>query len=73
MHVQKQEPRLSEADQNPNQPAVDATAEGARAKAQGLPRNACPYALDSEQHHEWLEGYDGVTVEGSPLVPEAKH
>ena len=61
---------MSEGDPNPTKPAVDATAEGARARAQGVHRDACPYAPDSEKRHEWLEGYDGVGSEGSPLVSE---
>jgi hypothetical protein len=62
----------SRDDPTPNNSAIDPTAEGARARAQGAPREACPYPLDSEQRHEWLEGYDGVSVSGSPLVPSAK-
>jgi ribosome modulation factor len=56
----------------PDRPTVDATAEGARARAQGAPREACPYALDSEKRHEWLEGYDGRSNQGSALMPEVK-
>ena len=61
---------MSDEDPNPNQIAVDPTAEGSRARAEGLPRDACPYAADSEECHEWLEGYDGKTSQGSPLMPE---
>ncbi len=64
---------MSTDDPNPKQPALDATAEGARARAKGNPRDACPYPPDSEERHEWFEGYDGTSVEGSPLAPEAKH
>ena len=51
---------------------MDPTAEGARARAQGTPREACPYAQDSEEFHDWVEGYDGMSVEGSPLAREVK-
>ena len=59
-------------DPTPNKSAMDPTAEGARARAQGTPREACPYARDSEEFHEWVEGYDGMSVEGSPLAREVK-
>ena len=59
-------------DPGPDRLAVDATAEGARARAQGKPREACPYALDSEERHEWFDGYDGRSVQGSALMPEVK-
>lgn len=38
---------------------VDPTDEGVRARARGRGRDACPYALGSEEREEWLEGYDG--------------
>jgi ribosome modulation factor len=46
----------------------DATAEGARARTQGLSREHCPYAEGSEEEHEWLEGYDGPASQGRPLI-----
>ncbi|MEL6059832.1 MULTISPECIES: ribosome modulation factor [unclassified Methylobacterium] len=38
----------------------DPIAEGARARAQGRPKDACPYPADSADRIAWLEGYDGV-------------
>jgi hypothetical protein len=67
-----QEASVNEDDPNPSQPAVDPTAEGARARAEHKPREACPYRADTEECHEWLEGYDGMSTEGSVLVPESK-
>ena len=67
-----QEAPVSADDPNPSQPTIDPTAEGARARAENKPREACPYAPDTEERHEWLEGYDGMSTEGSALVPEAK-
>ena len=63
----------SRDDPTPNKSAMDPTAEGARARAQGTPREACPYAQNSEEFHEWVEGYDGMSVEGSPLALEVKN
>ena len=48
------------------------TAEGMRARALGRGRDACPYQLDSEKRHEWLEGFDGASAEGAPLVAETR-
>ena len=62
----------SRDDPTPNKLAMDPTAEGARARAQGTPREACPYTQDSEEFHEWIEGYDGMSVDGSPLAREVK-
>lgn len=59
---------MSEDDPTPTGPATDPTAEGSRARAEGKPRDACPYPLGSEQAHEWSEGYDGQESQGSPLV-----
>jgi hypothetical protein len=59
-------------DPNPGGAAVDPTAEGMRARAQGVPRDVCPYPAGSEEHHEWLEGYDGVPMHDSPLMPVGK-
>jgi len=56
----------------PIRPVVDATSEGARARAEGRSRQDCPYPPDSEERHEWFEGYDGTQTEGAPLVAETK-
>ena len=50
----------------------DPTAEGLKARIHHLGREACPYPLDSDERHEWLEGYDGVHAEGSPLISEMR-
>jgi hypothetical protein len=55
---------------SPKAPPRNPTAEGARARAEGRNREPCPYPLDSEERHEWVEGYDGVESEGAPLVTE---
>ena len=59
-------------DPNPSQPAVDPTAEGSRARAEGRPRDDCPYPVGSEECQEWLEGYDGRNTQGASLMPEGK-
>ncbi len=63
---------MSYDDPNPSQAAVDPTAEGSRARAEGKPRDACPYLAGSEERQEWLEGYDGPSTQGVPLMPETK-
>ncbi|GJE73680.1 Ribosome modulation factor [Methylorubrum suomiense] len=50
-------------------PADDPTAEGARARAQGRPRDACPYAQNSSERTAWLEGYDGSPMDRAPDLP----
>lgn len=44
----------------------DPIAEGARARAQGRPKDACPYPANSETRTAWFEGYDGVPAEPTP-------
>jgi len=41
-------------------PLVDPLTEGARARARGRPKDACPYPVASPACIAWLEGYDGV-------------
>ncbi|MGH1589410.1 ribosome modulation factor [Methylobacterium phyllosphaerae] len=41
-------------------PPSDPIAEGARARAQGRPKDACPYPAGSAARRAWLEGYDGA-------------
>ncbi|MGT2478029.1 ribosome modulation factor [Methylobacterium oryzae CBMB20] len=36
---------------------------GARARAVGRPRDACPYPGDSRERRAWFEGYDGSSWE----------
>ncbi|MBY0295636.1 MAG: hypothetical protein K2X71_06300 [Methylobacterium sp.] len=60
---------MSTTDPDPTNPAIDPTAEGARARQQGRPREACPYPLDSEEREEWMEGYDGRMRETPPDQP----
>ena len=59
------DPDRKNGDPNPNEPTVDATAEGSRARADGVTRENCPYPPGSEEYEEWLEGYDGG-VEPNP-------
>ena len=49
--------------------AEDPAAQGMKARVQHKRRDACPYALSSEERHGWLEGYDGVSSDDGPLVP----
>ena len=35
---------------------------GARARAVGRPRDACPYPGDSRERRAWFEGYDGLSL-----------
>ncbi|SDO07514.1 hypothetical protein SAMN05216360_114127 [Methylobacterium phyllostachyos] len=42
---------------------TDPIQEGARARAQGRPKDACPYPAKSGARTAWLEGYDGVPAE----------
>ena len=64
---------MTHDDPDPQRPAVDPTAEGVRARSGGISRDLCPYALDSEERHEWLEGYDGMPLSASPMVAERCH
>ena len=52
--------------------AQDPTGQGMKARVQHKRRDACPYSLRSEERHEWLEGYDGMSIEGGPLVQESR-
>jgi predicted alpha/beta hydrolase family esterase len=45
---------------------LDATAEGSRARADGVARENCPCPPGSEECEEWLEGYDGVVEPANP-------
>lgn len=45
---------------SPTSEAPDPIAEGARARAHGRPKDACPYPAESPERVEWLEGYDGM-------------
>jgi ribosome modulation factor len=53
---------------HPTTPA-DPLAEGARARAHGRPKDACPYPADSPERMAWLEAYDGVPAESAPDQP----
>lgn len=50
-------------------PSVDPTAEGALARRQGRPKDACPYPLDSDERARWLEGFDGLPSDRAPDLP----
>ena len=47
-------------------PPADPAAEGARARALGRPRDACPYPGDSPERIAWMEGYDGRPADRPP-------
>ena len=42
---------------------------GARARAAGRPRDACPYPGDSRERRAWFEGYDGSSWEMASRMP----
>lgn len=50
-------------------PPADPIAEGARARAQGRPKDACPYPADSPARRAWIEGYDGAPADRVPDLP----
>ncbi|WCS27620.1 hypothetical protein LOK46_12570 [Methylobacterium sp. NMS14P] len=50
-------------------PPADPIAEGARARAQGRPKDACPYPVDSPARRAWIEGYDGAPADRAPDLP----
>ncbi|MEG9528958.1 MAG: hypothetical protein MIL41_24845 [Hyphomicrobiales bacterium] len=50
-------------------PPADPITEGARARAQGRPKDACPYPAHSAARTAWLEGYDGAPVDRAPDLP----
>ncbi|MGU3536242.1 ribosome modulation factor [Methylobacterium sp. A54F] len=58
---------MSATDPHPTQ--NDPIAQGARARAQGRPKDACPYPAHSEARTAWLEGYDGAPADRSPDHP----
>ncbi len=57
------------SDTDPHSAADDAIAEGARARAQGRPRDACPYGRNTPERTAWLEGYDGSPMDRAPDLP----
>lgn len=42
---------------------------GARARAAGRPRDACPYPGGSRERRAWFEGYDGSCWEVASRMP----
>ncbi|GJD34290.1 ribosome modulation factor [Methylobacterium aerolatum] len=48
------------SDASPTPPNDDPLTEGARARAHGRPKDACPYPADSPERAAWLEAYDGL-------------
>ena len=50
-------------------PPADPIAEGARARAQGRPKDACPYPANSAARKAWLEGSEGAPSERAPDLP----
>ena len=53
----------------PRTPPQDAIAQGARARAQGRPKDACPHPADSPEREAWLEGYDGRSADQASDPP----
>lgn len=51
------------------EPPTDPIAEGARARAHGRPKDACPYPLDTPERTAWIEGYDGAPADRGPDLP----
>ncbi|MFD0936270.1 ribosome modulation factor, partial [Methylobacterium trifolii] len=47
----------------------DPTTEGARARSQGRPKDACPHPAGSQARTAWLEGYDGAPADRAPDAP----
>lgn len=47
----------------------DTISEGARARAQGRPKDSCPYPAGSPERQEWFEGYDGLPADPAPDLP----
>jgi ribosome modulation factor len=48
---------------SPTSPQRDPLSEGARARAHGRPKDACPYPAGSPERRAWLEAYDGIPAE----------
>ena len=47
--------------------------EGARARALGRPKDACPYPAGSRERTAWLEGFDGAPADRPPDAPQQGH
>lgn len=59
------------SDQKSHQAPPDPIAQGARARAAGRPKDACPYPAASPERKAWLEGYDGMPSNDGPDLPMA--
>jgi len=57
------------SDTDPHASADEAVSEGTRARAQGRPRDACPYGQNTPERTAWLEGYDGAPMDRAPDLP----
>ncbi|WP_375463842.1 ribosome modulation factor [uncultured Methylobacterium sp.] len=55
--------------ETPVTPPSDPISEGARARAHGRPKDACPYPAGSEAREAWLEGFDGTPADRAPDLP----
>lgn len=53
----------------PHAPPGDPISKGARARAHGRLKDACPYPAGSEARRSWLEGYDGAPSDRAPDLP----
>jgi ribosome modulation factor len=50
---------------------MEALAEGAHARAIGLPKDSCPYHANMPERQAWLDGYDGSPSDDGPDTPMA--
>lgn len=48
---------------------MDIIKQGARARAMGRKRDACPYPGESRERRAWFEGFDGSTAEMAVRLP----
>ncbi|WP_363325376.1 Rmf/CrpP family protein [uncultured Methylobacterium sp.] len=48
---------------------MDVIMQGARARALGRPRDACPHPAESRERRAWYEGYDGSIWDFAKRVP----
>lgn len=53
----------------PPRPPADPISEGARARAQGRPKDACPHPANSPERAAWMEGYDGTPQDQATHLP----
>lgn len=54
---------------NPTTLPSDPISAGARARAQGRPKDSCPHPAGSSEREAWMEGYDGAPASKAPDLP----